>query len=116
MKLYYRRIKYQLVRKLSLIPVSFISLSLCRCHGDDVRDYGNEPPPPWPVCLHPLLNDAVPYRRQVIPSTISVEAWAQGSYVDGFLDISFKSSGFSCQDFNVLQFHGMLRLFKVNVF
>ena len=114
-KLYYHRIKYQLVSKLSLTPVSFIGLSLHLCHGDDVCDDGNEaPPPPWPVCLHPL-ND-VPYWRQVIPSTVSVETWVQGSYVDGFLHPSFKPSGFSCQDFTVLQFHEILRLFKVKVF
>ena len=72
--------------------------------------------PPWTVCFHPLLNDVVPYWRQVILSTVSVEAWVQGSYIDGLLHPSFKPSGFSCQDFSVLQFHGMLRLFKVNVF
>ena len=103
-KLYSHRITYQLIWKLSLTPVSFISLSSRRCHGDDVRNDGNEAPvPPWPVCLHPLLNDVVPYWRQVIPSIVSVEARVQGSYIDSFLHSSFKPSGFSCQDFIVLQ-------------
>ena len=76
------------------------------------------PPPspsPWPVCLHPLLNDVVPYWRKVIPSTVSVEARVQGSYRDSFLHSSFKPSGFSHQDFSVPQFHRMLRMFNVNV-
>ena len=73
-------------------------------------------PSPWPVCLHPLLNDVVPYWRAVIPSTVSVEARVQGSYRDSFLHSSFKPSGFSRQDFSVLQFHRMLRMFNVNVF
>ena len=81
---------------------------------------GNEAPvravPPWPVCLHPLLNDVVPYWRQVVPSTVSVEARVQGSYIDSFLHSSFKPSGFICQDFSVLQFHRMLRMFNVNMF
>ena len=45
-KLNYHRIKYQLTRKLSLTPVSFISLSSHHCHGDDVHDEGNDPTPP----------------------------------------------------------------------
>ena len=40
---------------------------------------------------------------KVIGSTVSVEAWVQGSYIDGFLHPSFKPSGFSCQDFSVLR-------------
>ena len=120
-KLSSHRITYQLTRKLSLNPVSFISLSLCHCHGDNVRDDGNEPPPPppflaWPVSLDPLHNDVVPYWRQVTPYTVSFEAKVQGSCTDVFLHSSFKPSGFSCQNFSVLQFHRMLRMFKVNVF
>ena len=62
-------------------------------------------PPPRPECLHPLLKD-VPYWRQVIPSTVSVEAWVQGSYINGFLHPSFKLFGFSCEYFSVLtSFH-----------
>ena len=130
------RMKYQLAnKKLSLTPVSFISLSSHRCQliGDVVHDDGNDllslslslspppnPPPPhpfphplhsssfppsWPVCLRPLLKD-VPYWRQVIPSTVSVEAWVQGSCVNGFLHPSFKLFGFSCEYFSVVtSFH-----------
>ena len=43
-----------------------------------------------PACLHSLLNEVVPYRRQIVPSTISVEAWVQGSYVNDLLHFSFK--------------------------
>ena len=116
-KLYFHKITYQLIWKLSLTPVSFIRLSSRRCHWDDVRDDGNEAPPLLGLsCLHPLLNDVVPYWRQVVPSTVSVEARIQGSDIDSFLHSSFKPSGFSCQDFSVLQFHRMLRMFNVNVF
>ena len=82
--------------------------------GDDENEL---PPPPLllDLCLHPLLNDVVPYWRQVIPATAYVEAWVQGSYIDGFLHPSFKPSRFRCQTSSVLQFHAMLRLFKVNV-
>ena len=115
-KLYYHRIKYQLIRKISLTPVSYISLSSRRCHGDNVMmEMSPRPPFFLSVCLHPLLSDVIPYWGQVLPYSVSAEAWVQGSYIDGFLHPSFKPSGFSCQDFSVLQFHRMRRLFKVNV-
>ena len=114
----YHRIKYQLIRKLSLTPVSFISLSSRRCHGDDVRDDGNEVSPnllglsAFTLFLMMLSHTG----GKLCLSQSLLRLGFKGCYIDGFLYPSFKPSGFSCQDFSVLQFHAMLRLFKVNVF
>ena len=57
------------------------------CHppdvvGDVARDEGNKAPNLLKcVCLHSLLDDVVPYWRQVVPSFISAEAWVEGSNV-----------------------------------
>ena len=45
-ELYSHRITYQLIWKLSLTPVSFISLSSCLCHGDDVLVWWKRGPHP----------------------------------------------------------------------
>ena len=60
---------------------------------DIVRDVGNEPPLPTSLACLPSPY-FTPYWRQVIPSPISVAAWVQGSYINGFLHFSFKPSGF----------------------
>ena len=51
-------------------------------------------PPPWPLCLHSLRYDVIPYWGQIVPSTIPIEARVQGSDKNGFLHPSFKLSGF----------------------
>ena len=72
-------------------------------------------PPPWPVCLHSLLNDVVPYWRQIVPSTTSLEAWFQGSYVNSlllnYLDSVVKISAF----FNWTEYSGCSKCMFCNL-
>ena len=118
-QLNYHRIKTSLTKSFHwLLSAS----SVCRPDdviGDVVRDDDNNPspppPPPRPLCLHSLLYDVIPYWGQIVPSTIPIEAQVQGSDKNGFLHPSFKSSGFCCQDFSVIQFHWMLQLFRVDM-
>ena len=58
------------------------------CQSDDVegivRDNDDEPPfPSLPQlhCRHNRLDDVVPLRRQIVPPSIYLEAWVQGSHV-----------------------------------
>ena len=55
--------------------------------GDD-----EVPPPPWPVCLHFLLDDVGPYQWQIVPPSASVKAWVKGSDIYGLFHSSFKPS------------------------
>ena len=67
--------------RISLTPVSFFSfVVLWICWGHCARWWWQGPHPPRPVCLHFLLDD-VPYWWQIVPPSISVEAWVQGFYV-----------------------------------
>ena len=83
------------------------SFYLCQFHhppdvaGSIVQD---DEGPPQPVCLHSitLLDEVVPYQRQIVPPSISVEAWVQGYDVYGLLYPSFKPSGF-CHQYHLAQ-------------
>ena len=72
------------------------------------------PPLPRPVCLHSLLGD-VPYPRQNVPPSVSVEVWVQGSDAYGLLYPSFNPSVFCCYDCCIFELHRMLGMITVDV-
>ena len=71
------------------------------------------PHPPQPK---PLCSWRCSISEQIVYPSISVEAWIQGSEVNGLLYPSFKPSEFCCHNFCAFQLHGMMGMINIDAF